>query len=187
MIRNDIHVTFQLYTPEQKSRNAHIQVTNSCQKLRPLNHNYIDLVSLQVFTVDQALPHFEGIEGMFAKNLFLKDKKKRLYLFCAPHVADVKLNDLAKKLGATGGVRFADESILNEKLGLCQGAVTLFGILNDVNNEVTLVLDRRLVDGTYSKMFFHPMVNSASTGITSDTLMKVVEYSKHSPVIIDIP
>ena len=123
---------------------------------------------------------------MFAKNLFLRDKKKRLYLFCAPHDADIKLNDLSKLVGASGGLRFADESVLQEKLGLTQGAVTVFGILNDKNNDVQLVLDKRLCNGTYPKLYFHPMVNSASTGISSEGLNVFIEKSGHEPKLIDL-
>ncbi|KAK3093114.1 hypothetical protein FSP39_011283 [Pinctada imbricata] len=95
----------------------------------------------EVFTVEQALPHVSSLEGMFAKNLFLRDKKKKLYLFCAPHNADVKLNDLSKLVGAPGGFRFADESVLYEKLGLRQGSVTIFGLINDRSNDVKLIID----------------------------------------------
>lgn len=142
---------------------------------------------LQVFTVEEALPHLGDIDGMFAKNLFLKDKKKkRLFLFCASHDADIKLNDLSKLVGASGGLRFADESILKEKLGLTQGAVTVFGIINDKNKDVQLVLDKRLTDGTYTKVYFHPMVNTATTGITSDGLNTFVNKCGHEPVIVDV-
>ncbi|WAR19726.1 PRXD1-like protein, partial [Mya arenaria] len=117
-----------------------------------------------------ALPHLSNAEGMFAKNLFLRDKKKRLFLFCAPHDADIKLNDLAKLVGASGGLRFADENVLQQTLGLTQGAVTVFGIINDVSNDVRLVLDKRLTDGTYSKIMFHPMENTATLSMTSEGL-----------------
>lgn len=140
----------------------------------------------EVFTVDQALPHVQHLEGIFAKNLFLKDKKKRLYLFCAPHNADIRLNDLMKLIGASGSLRFADETILQEKLGLTQGSVTMFGIINDKKNEVQLVLDRKLIDGTYTKIYFHPMVNSASTGITPDGVNVFVEKCGHTPKLVDI-
>lgn len=139
----------------------------------------------EVFTVEQALPHVAHLEGVFAKNLFLKDKKKRLYLFCAPHDAEVKLTELQKMIRASGSLRFAEESILLEKLGLTQGAVTLFGIINDRNNDVQLILDKRLIDGTYKKIYFHPMVNSASIGITSEGLKTFIEKTEHVPVVVE--
>ncbi|KAL4239010.1 hypothetical protein ACF0H5_003714 [Mactra antiquata] len=141
----------------------------------------------EVFTVEQALPHVGDIDGMFAKNLFLKDKKKkRLFLFCAPHDADVKLNDLSKLVGASGGLRFADESILKEKLGLTQGSVTVFGIINDKKKDVTLVLDKRFTDNTYNKLYFHPMVNSATVGVTPDGLKSFIARCDHEPLIVDL-
>lgn len=144
------------------------------------------IFNLQVFTVEQALPHLENTEGKFAKNLFLKDKKKRLYLFCAPHDADIKLNDLAKLVGATGGLRFADASILEEKLGIQEGSVSVFGIINDTENEVKLVLDQRLLDETYTKLGFHPMVNSATTSISPCDLKNFIDKTNHEPLIVTI-
>ncbi|KAL3873248.1 hypothetical protein ACJMK2_036388 [Sinanodonta woodiana] len=140
----------------------------------------------EVYTVEQALPHISHLEGVFAKNLFLKDKKKKLYLFCAPHNVDIKLSDLAKLVGATGGLRFADENILQEKLGIKQGSVTVFGLINDTNHDVKLIMDRRLTDDTYSELYFHPMVNSASCGITPTDLIKFVEHTGHEPLLVDI-
>ena len=140
----------------------------------------------QVFTVEQALPHLEKTQGKFAKNLFLKDKKKRLYLFCAPHDAEVKLNDLAKMVGATGGLRFADSTVLEEKLGIQEGSVTVFGIVNDTDNEVRLVLDQRLLDETYTKLWFHPMVNSATTSISPTDLKSFIDKTNHEPLIVNI-
>ena len=139
-----------------------------------------------MFTVEQALPHVSCLNGEFAKNLFLKDKKKNLYLFCAPHDAQIKLNDLAKLVNATGGLRFSDETTLYEKLGLTQGAVTIFGLINDRNNDVRLVLDSRFVNGSIKKIYFHPMVNSASTGITPDDLKTFLKKTGHEPLIVDI-
>ena len=137
--------------------------------------------------MEQALPHVSHLkEAVFAKNLFLRDKKKNLYLFCARHDADVKLNDLAKLVSAPGGFRFADESVLKEKLGLTQGAVTLFGLINDKGNDVTLVLDRKLTDGSCAKILFHPMVNSASIAISADGLNTFVQKVDHEPVLVDL-
>lgn len=152
---------------------------------KKLNNSAL-IFNLQVFTVEQALPHLENTEGKFAKNLFLKDKKKRLYLFCAPHDADIKLNDLAKLVGATGGLRFADASILEEKLGIQEGSVSVFGIINDTENEVKLVLDQRLLDETYTKLGFHPMVNSATTSISPCDLKTFINKTNHEPLIVII-
>ena len=123
---------------------------------------------------------------MFAKNLFLTDKKKRLYLFCAPHDADISLGDLAKLVGAPGGLRLAAPDVLEEKLGLTQGAVTVFGLINDQFHDVKLIMDNRLLDGTYSRILFHPMINSATTAISPAGLKSFLAQTGHEPAIIDI-
>ncbi|PVD24699.1 hypothetical protein C0Q70_15184 [Pomacea canaliculata] len=195
-----------------------------------------DHVCFQVYTVEEALPHTNGLPGVFAKNLFLKDKKKSLWLFCAPHDLDVKLNDLAKLVGVPGGFRFADEAALHTVLGVRQGAVTLFGLVNDVSHQVKLILDESFweegkTDGsikettktenklekdcdpiteTLDKMqvttegkgsspgliiqdeehasqhriYFHPLVNSASTGITLLELKQFLAYTGHEPIVV---
>ena len=135
--------------------------------------------------MEQALPHLTSLEGKFAKNLFLRDKKKRLYLFCAAHDAKITLNDLAKRVGASGGLRLADETILQQKLGLTQGSVTVFGLINDQEHDVKLILDKSLIDGTYSRVLFHPMINSATTAISHRDLKLFLQHTGHTPVLID--
>ena len=44
------------------------------------------------------MPHLTHVEGAVSKNLFLKDKKKKLWLLSAKHDAEVKLADVAKKV-----------------------------------------------------------------------------------------
>ena len=55
-----------------------------------------------MFTVDEMMPYLERVDGAVSKNLFLKDKKKKLYLLSCVHDAEVKLADIAKSVGAPG-------------------------------------------------------------------------------------
>ena len=175
--------------------------------------------------MEQALPHITDLLGVFAKNLFLRDKKKSLWLYCAPHFVNVSLGDLAKEVGARGGLRFADEEVLISTLGVRQGCVTVFGLVNDRDHKVKLILDRSFWEVEASKkaetedsseaseeqhkaddedgvnpeqgeskemnckadhdrrLYFHPLVNSASTGITLSGLKLFLDYTGHKPVI----
>lgn len=46
----------------------------------------IRISNLQVFTVEEMMPHLQGVSGVVTKNLFLKDKKKKgLWLVSARH------------------------------------------------------------------------------------------------------
>lgn len=146
-----------------------------------------DIVTVEhpeVFTVEEMMPYVKHEPGIHCKNLFLRDKKKKLYLFAGRHNLDVKLNELAKKVSASGGLRFADESVLIEKLGVRQGCVTVYALINDKNNDVKLVLDSALVEGGYPRVFFHPLTNAASTGIKPEDLVKFLDNINHKPLLI---
>ena len=53
-----------------------------------------------VFTVEEAQAHTRNIPGAHCKNLFLKDKKDRLWLITCLDEQRVDLNRLSKLLGA---------------------------------------------------------------------------------------
>ena len=77
-----------------------------------------------VYTIEEMLalhlPHFETV----AKNLFVRDAKKRnYYLLVAPHDKQVKLTDFACRAGTTR-LSFASQEDLQEILGLYSGAVS---------------------------------------------------------------
>ncbi|XP_013401010.1 prolyl-tRNA synthetase associated domain-containing protein 1 [Lingula anatina] len=138
----------------------------------------------EVFTVEAMMsqPELQNLKGTAAKNLFLKDKKKKLWLCSAVHDRNIKLNELAKMVGAPGGLRLADEEILFDKLGVKQGCVTAFALINDTNNDVNFIVDEDLVNGKHEMIYFHPLSNAASTGITPSDFMKFLDDINHKPI-----
>jgi len=113
-----------------------------------------------VFTVEQAVLHWKGIEGSHCKNLFVRNKKgNRHYLIIAEHLKKVDLLSLAKKLGEDR-LSFASDERLAKFLGLRGGEVSPFGLLQDADREVTVVVDAGLRKGTLIN--FHPNVNTAT-------------------------
>ena len=139
-----------------------------------------------VFTVNTMIEHLGGIEdGLVTKNLFLKDKKKKLWLLTAVHSKEVKLAELAKTVGAPGGLRFADESVMIEKLGVAQGCATPLAIFNDSENDVRLIVDSDLLKED-TMVYSHPMENTATIGMTSADFKRFITFTKHEPVIVDL-
>lgn len=57
---------------------------------------------LKVFTVEEQNLHLTDVKGACCKNLFLKDKKKNLYLLSCLSNAQVNLKDISKSLGIAG-------------------------------------------------------------------------------------
>jgi Ala-tRNA(Pro) deacylase len=117
-----------------------------------------------VFTVEEAVEHWRGIAGAHCKNLFVRNKKgNRHYLIIAEHLKKVDLNALAKKL-EDDRLSFASDERLARYLGLQAGEVSPFGLLQDGQREVIVVVEADLKNAAFVN--FHPNVNTATIGIT---------------------
>ena len=142
---------------------------------------YSNIDHPEVFTVEAMMPYLKNVDGAICKNLFLKDKKKKLFLLSAAHDREVKLNDVAKKIGAKE-LRFGDESVMKEVLGVSQGCVTAFALANDTEKQVTFIVDQALMDGTHGRVNFHPMVNTATTAVSVADFVKFLSITGHTPL-----
>ena len=128
-----------------------------------------------VFTVDEALAHWAGIEATHCNNLFLRNKKgTRHYLVVAEHSKPVRLDALVAHLG-DDRLSFGSPDRLQRYLGLTPGSVSPFGILNDANKEVLVVVDSDLRGA--ARVGFHPNVNTATVVIRGHDFERFLEAS----------
>jgi Ala-tRNA(Pro) deacylase len=134
-----------------------------------------------LFTVEQSRALRGQIPGGHTKNLFLRDKKHALYLVVAEEEAAIELKGLHRRLGANGRFSFGASDLLREVLGVEPGAVTPFGIINDTSNRVTVVLDSALME--HATINCHPLVNTMTTSLARDDLVKFLEWTGHIPRI----
>jgi Ala-tRNA(Pro) deacylase len=134
-----------------------------------------------LFTVEQSRALRGQIPGGHTKNLFLRDKKYELYLVVAEEDADIDLKSLHRLLGASGRFSFGSADLLREVLGVEPGAVTPFGAVNDAQDRVTVVLDAALM--AHDSLNFHPLVNTMTTSIKRDDLVKFLRATGHEPRI----
>ena len=134
-----------------------------------------------VFTVDQAARLRGEVAGGHTKNLFLRDKKHELYLVVALEDAGIDLKGLHRLLGATGRFSFGSSDLLREVWGVEPGAVTPFGAINDTDGRVTVVLDAAMME--HATLNYHPLVNTMTTSITREDLVKFLESTGHIPRI----
>ena len=113
-----------------------------------------------VFTVDQALEHWAGIDAVHCKNLFLRNKKGNWhYLVVAEHSTPIDIGALAARVGE-GRLSFASAERLAAHLGLTPGSVSPFGLINDRAKGVRVLVDGRLRSA--ARVGFHPNVNTAT-------------------------
>jgi Ala-tRNA(Pro) deacylase len=137
-----------------------------------------------LFTVEQSQSLRGSIPGGHTKNLFLKDKKNALFLVTALEDAAIDLKSLHRRLDATGRFSFGSADLMLETLGVTPGAVTPFGALNDAAQRVTVVLDAALME--HAVINAHPLVNTMTTSLARDDLVKFLAFTGHPPRILAV-
>jgi Ala-tRNA(Pro) deacylase len=130
-----------------------------------------------VATVDEALAHWAGIDATHCKNLFLRNKKgDRHYLVVLEHRKQADLKTLVHKIG-DDRLSFGSPERLTTHLGLSPGAVSPFGLMNDREHRVRLVMDADLEHATW--LAFHPNVNTATIRLSRQDFERFVSWSGH--------
>lgn len=136
-----------------------------------------------VFTVEEAKTVRGPLPGAHTKNLFVRNKKGRMWLVCCLEDREVDLKALGTALGA-GRLSFASAERLNQYLGVVPGAVTPFAAINDTEGAVTLALDRQMLD-SYETLHAHPLDNAMTTAIAPRDLVVFLEAVGHPPLYLD--
>jgi Ala-tRNA(Pro) deacylase len=134
-----------------------------------------------LFTVEESQALRGKIPGGHSKNLFLRDKKGAAFLVVALEDAEIELKSLHRRLGASGRFSFGSADLMRELLGVEPGSVTPFGVINDSGGRVTVVLDAAMM--AHAVLNFHPLVNTATTTIAREGLLKFLEAVGHRPRI----
>lgn len=134
-----------------------------------------------VFTVNEAKALRGALPGGHTKNLFLKDKKGGLWLVVALEDRKIDLKWLQRELGV-GRLSFGSAELLREVLGVEPGSVTPFALINDGTGRVQAVLDQSMLDAEV--VYYHPLVNSATTAIAPDDLLRFLYACGHRPRIM---
>jgi Ala-tRNA(Pro) deacylase len=133
-----------------------------------------------LFTVEQSQALRGTIPGGHTKNLFLKDKKDTVFLVVAAEDARIDLKTLHSRLGA-GRFSFGSADLMRELLGVEPGAVTPFGVINDTDCRIKVVLDATMME--HATLNYHPLVNTMTTSIARDDLVKFLVATGHEPRI----
>lgn len=137
-----------------------------------------------LFTVEESRSLRGKIPGAHTKNLFLVDRKNRLFLVAAKEDAEIELKQLHRRIGASGRLSFGKSEVLRAMLGVEPGAVTPFAAINDREGLVSIVLDRALV--ALGELNFHPLVNTRTTRIAAGDLVRFLTATGHDPQILAV-
>ena len=135
-----------------------------------------------IFTVDEGQDIKKQLHGGQTKNLFLKDKKGKLWLVIALGETKVDLKWLPKRINSAR-LSFGNPELMKEVLGVTPGSVTPFSLINDTDNHVTVILDKAMLE--YDFLNYHPLINDKTTIIKSDDLLTFIHSCGHRPIIVD--
>ena len=150
-----------------------------------LEGNGIDHVTLDhpaVFRVGEGDDFKARLPGAHTKNLFLKDKKDRLWLISARQDTEIDLKRLHRVIGSDR-LSFGSAELMVETLGVTPGSVTAFGLINDADRRLTFVVDRRLWEA--ERVNFHPLTNTATTGVDQAGFRRFLEAIGIAPLVVD--
>lgn len=138
-----------------------------------------------VLTVEAQAKYVGHLGGCLSKNLFLKDKKHRLYIVSALADTKVDLKVLSQRLGlGKGGLRMAPEEAVGTILQVPLGCVTPFALVNESAQDVSLLLDQGFK--TKEHCFFHPLSNDISISLNAQGLDKFLKAIGKEPSYIDL-
>lgn len=133
-------------------------------------------------TVEESQALRGDLPGAHVKNMFLKDRRDGLWLVTCLEDRQIRIRDLEKEVGAQK-CSFGKPELLWEALGVEPGAVTPFGLINDPEHAVRIVLDAQMLE--QDPINAHPLSNRATTTISAADFRRFFELTGHKPVIVD--
>jgi len=137
-----------------------------------------------VFTAQDASKFWDPLPGTQCKNLFLRNKKgDRHYLVVLEISKRADLKDLVKVVG-DDRLSFGSPDRLMAKLGLTPGSVSPFGLINDAEGSVRVIVDADLRGK--ERLIFHPNINTASVIVSWTDLEKFLATRANAVRIVNL-
>lgn len=117
------------------------------------------------------------------KNLFLRNQQKTtFFLLLIPGDKKFMTKDLSKQLGISR-LSFAEPEFMEKYLNITPGSVSVLGLMNDKDWDITLLIDRDVLEAEY--IGCHPCINTSSLKIkTDDIIKKFLKYTGHRHTVV---
>lgn len=138
-----------------------------------------------VFTVAESQALRGELPGAHSKNLFLRAAKgEGFFLAVLEEHRQVSVNALARAAGWPK-VRMGSAEELRATLGVEPGSVTPLALVNAAPGSLGVVLDAALAHAP-GLAWFHPLVNTASTGLRAPDLLRFLAARGHEVRVLDL-
>ena len=140
----------------------------------------------------EALPTIEACQDVdtrlnthVCKNLFLcNTQKTNFYLLMMPGEKKFQTKLVSRQLGVAR-LSFAPEEYLEQLLSLTPGSVSVMGLMNDQDNQVSLLIDEDVIREEY--VGCHPCINTSSIRMkTGELLEKILPAVHHEYRVVKL-
>jgi Ala-tRNA(Pro) deacylase len=135
-----------------------------------------------IFTVAEGLEMERDMPGIHCRNLFLRDKKKAMFLISAANETVIDLKKLETLLPCDR-ISFGSPDRLWDHLGVRPGSVCPYALINDRDSVVTPILDAYMMQGDIVN--FHPLINTMTIGVSPAGLLAFYRSIGREPRIVD--
>ena len=135
-------------------------------------------------TIDIARQYWKPDGSVHCKNLFFRNHKgNRHYLVVFDGNRNLAIHDLEHRL-RQGKLSFASEQRMERYLGLRPGSVSPFGLINDTDNHVHLLLDKNLEQAP--TLSFHPNDNTCTVVISQEGFRRYLDACGNSYEFLEL-
>lgn len=129
-----------------------------------------------LFSVEDVIANDCMMPGLNFKNLLIKDKKADMYYLVILEDSRKMDNKYFKTFTGWGKIRFAHPEELYEKMGLKPGSVSPYGLLNNVEHDIIIVVDHAIAAAEEDELInFHPNRNTATLTVKKHQFVKYLE------------
>ena len=120
------------------------------------------------------------------KNLFLTNRQQTaFYLLLIPGDKPFKTKDISAQIGSSR-LSFGSHELMEELLDITPGSLTVLGLMNDLDFDVTLLIDEDVLKSEFFGC--HPCINTSTVKFrTCDLVEKVIPALKHRPTTVNLP
>lgn len=125
------------------------------------------------------------LQATICKNLFLCNRQKtQFYLLMMPGDKLFKTKEITSQIGSAR-LSFAAPADMEKYLDILPGAVSVMGLMNDMDKNVRLLVDEDVLQGEY--LGCHPCVNTSSLRIkTADVFGKYLDAVGHTMTTVKL-
>ena len=150
--------------------------------LDTLKISYDIITHPAAYTTQEADRMIEGYQGVRTKTLFLTNKKKTAFYLVIMDDHEPFNFEAFSQLVHQKKVKFANDALLEDKLGLFPGCVSPFGLLNNHERDIEIFIAANIMHEDV--MTFHPNINTETLFIQTQDLMTFFESLNYPVTLI---